>query len=154
MWALVVEDLNELVEAGLLLQEVGGRRLGGFFLQGEMHALVTTILLGSTGFNALDANAEAKPPDRKFAQVEQSVCGSERYAVVTADVGGQAALLKKSLKHRESIVFSGRRKGFTSEQETAGVIGDGERITVLAIAEQELAFVIRTPEVIRSLSQR
>src|SRR5215467_3570460 len=41
--ALVVEDLNEFVEASLLWQEVGGRRLGGFFLQGEMHALVTTI---------------------------------------------------------------------------------------------------------------
>ena len=86
--ALVVEDLNEFVEAGLLLQEVGGRRLGGFLLQGEMHALVTTILLGSTWFDALDANTEAKPPDSKFAQVEQSVCGSERHAVVTADVGG------------------------------------------------------------------
>src|SRR5215468_4145557 len=103
--ALVVEDLNEFVEAGLLWQKVGGRRLGGFFLQGEMQALVTTILLGSTGFNALDANAEAKPPDRKFAQVEQGVSGSERYAVVAADVGGQAALLKKPLKHRESVVY-------------------------------------------------
>jgi len=54
--ALVVEDLNKFVEAGLLLQEVGGRRLGGFFLQGEMHALMTTILLGSTGVDPLDAN--------------------------------------------------------------------------------------------------
>jgi len=28
---LVVEDLDELVEAGLLLQEVGGCRFGGLF---------------------------------------------------------------------------------------------------------------------------
>jgi hypothetical protein len=35
-----------------------------------MHALVTTILLGSTGFDALDGNPQAQPPDRKFAQVE------------------------------------------------------------------------------------
>ena len=68
--ALVVEDLDELVEASLLLQKVDGRRLGGFFLQGEVHALVTAILLGSTGFDPLDANPEAKPPDNKLAQVE------------------------------------------------------------------------------------
>jgi hypothetical protein len=68
--------------------------------------------------------------------------------------GGQAALLKKPLKHRESVVFSGRRKRFTSEEKTAGVIGDGERITVLAIGEQELAFVISAPELIGPLSQR
>jgi len=74
-----------------------------------MHALVTTILLGSTGLDPLDANTQAKPPDSKFAQVEQSVCGSERYAVVTADVGWQAPLLKKPLKHNKSVVFSGRR---------------------------------------------
>ena len=84
----MVEDLNELIEASLLLQKVGGRRFGGFFLQGEMHALVTTVLLGSTGFDALDANTQAKPPDRKFAQVEQGVSRSEGNAVVAADVGG------------------------------------------------------------------
>jgi len=28
---LIVEDLDELVEAGLLLQKVSTRRLGGFF---------------------------------------------------------------------------------------------------------------------------
>ena len=46
--AFVVEDLDEIIEAGLLLQEVRGRRLGGFFLQGEMHAFMTAILLGIT----------------------------------------------------------------------------------------------------------
>jgi hypothetical protein len=91
-------------------------------------------LLGSTGFDALDANTQAKPPDRKFAQVEQGVSRSEGNTIVTADVGRQATLLKKPLKHRESVVFSGRGKRFTSEQKTAGVIGDCERITVLAIA--------------------
>jgi hypothetical protein len=71
-----------------------------------------------------------------------------------ADVGGQAALLEKPLKYSESVVFSGRRKGFTSEEKTAGMIGYCERITVLAIAQQELTFVIGTPELIGPLSQR
>src|SRR6478672_4689743 len=80
--------------------------------------------------------------------------GSEGHAVVTADVGGQAALLKKPLKHSESVIFPGRGKRFTSKQKTAGVISDGERITVLAIGKQELALVIGTPELIGPLSQR
>ena len=86
--------------------------------------------------------------------MEQSVRGSKGHAVVTADVGGQATLLEKPLKHRESVVFSGRRKRFTSEEKTAGMIGDGERITVLAIGKQELAFVIGTPDLVGSLAQR
>src|ERR1700745_953148 len=86
--------------------------------------------------------------------MEQSVCRSKGHAVFTADVGGQATLLEKPLKYRESVVFSGRRKRFTSEEKTAGMIGDGERITVLAIGKQELAFVIGTPELIGPLPQR
>src|SRR6266536_1188908 len=58
--------------------------------------------------------------------------GSEGNAVVTADVGRQATLLKQPLKDCESVVLSGRRKRFTGEEKTAGVIGDSERITVLA----------------------
>jgi hypothetical protein len=49
------------------LQEVGSRRLSSFFLQGEMHALMTAILLRMARLDPLDANAEAKPPDGEFA---------------------------------------------------------------------------------------
>jgi hypothetical protein len=41
----------------LLLQEVGARRAGGFFLQGEMHALMPAILLGMAGTNPLNRDA-------------------------------------------------------------------------------------------------
>ena len=98
MRTLLVEDLDELVEAGLLLEEVGGGRLGGFFFQGEMHAFMAAILLGMAGLDAFDADAQAKPPDGEFAEVEQSVGGSERHAVIAANVGGQATFLKKPLK--------------------------------------------------------
>jgi hypothetical protein len=54
----VVEDLDEVIEAGLLLQEVGGGRLGSFFLQSEVHAFVTTVLLRMARLDAFDANAE------------------------------------------------------------------------------------------------
>jgi hypothetical protein len=33
--------------------------------------------------------------------------GSERNAVIAADVGGQSAFAKKPLPHRKSVVFAG-----------------------------------------------
>jgi hypothetical protein len=57
--ALVVEDVDELVKARLLLREVGGGRLGGFFLQREVQAFMTAVLLRMAGLDAFDANAEA-----------------------------------------------------------------------------------------------
>ena len=78
--------------------------------------------------------------------------GSEWYAVVAADVGGQAALAKKPLKHSESVVFSGGRKRFTGEEKTAGMISDRQWVTVLTIPQQELALVIGAPEFIGTLA--
>ena len=72
--------------------------------------------------------------------------------MVAADVSRQATFLKKPLKDGESIVFPGGRERLASEQKATGVIGDGERITVLAIAQQELAFVIGAPQFIGALS--
>jgi len=64
---LVVEDINKFIKAGLLLQKVRSRRLGGFFLQSEMHASVTAILLGMPRLDSFNADSEAKPPNRQFA---------------------------------------------------------------------------------------
>src|SRR5207302_10674546 len=85
MRTVVVEDLDEVIEASLLLQEVSRGRLGGFFLQGEMHALVTAVLLGMAGLDSFNSNSQPEPPDGELAQVEQGVCGSKGNAVVTAD---------------------------------------------------------------------
>jgi hypothetical protein len=60
---LVIEDLDKFVEAGLLLQEVGGRRLRGFFLQDEMHTLMTTVLLRRTWLDPFDADPQTEPPE-------------------------------------------------------------------------------------------
>jgi hypothetical protein len=73
--------------------------------------------------------------------------------IVAADVSRQATFLKQPLKDGESVVFPGGRKRFASEQKATGVIGDGKGITVLAIAQQELAFVIGAA-VARAFSER
>ena len=151
MRTFLVKDFDEVIEAGLLLQEVCSGGLGGFFLQREMHALMAAILLGMARLDPFDTNAQAEPPDRELAQVKQGVSGSEGHAVIAADVGGQAALLKKPLKGSKSVVFAGGRKSLTSEEIAAGMVGDGERIAVLTIPEQELAFVIGAPQFVGTL---
>ena len=149
----LVELLDEMIELGLLLKEVCSGGLGGFFLQGQMHALMAAILLRMARLNALDANAEPEPPNRELAQIEQGVSGSEGNTVIAADVRRQAALLKKPLKHGKSVIFFGGREGLTGEEIPAGVIGDGQRIAVLMIAQQELALVIGAPKLIGFLAQ-
>src|SRR5271166_3858331 len=78
----LVEFPYEIVEAGLLLKAVHAWRPGGLFLQGEMHALVATVLLRMTWFDALDRDAEPEPPDGEFGEVEQGIRASEGDAVI------------------------------------------------------------------------
>ena len=61
--SLVVVLLDEGIEARLLLQEIGDRRLGGLLFEREMHALVPPVLFGMAGADAFDADAEPEPPD-------------------------------------------------------------------------------------------
>jgi hypothetical protein len=57
MGSFVIEFLEEGVELGLLLQDVGARWASGFFFQGQMHALMPAVLLGMTGPDALNGDA-------------------------------------------------------------------------------------------------
>src|SRR5258706_6569619 len=117
-----------------------------------MHTLMAAVLLRVARFDPFDADDQPEPPDREFAQVEQCVSGSEGHTVIAADVGGQAALLKKPFKHSERVVFSGRGKSFAGKKKTAGVIGDSQRVTVLTIPQQKLPLVIGAPQFIGSLT--
>jgi hypothetical protein len=69
VWALVVVAVHEIIELGPLLQEVLRCGLSRFFLQGQVHALVTTILLWMAGLDALDLNAESQPPDGELGRL-------------------------------------------------------------------------------------
>jgi len=85
-----------------------------------MHALWRHFV-GMAGLDALNTIPRPEPPHGELAQVEQRMCGSERHTVIAADVVGQAALLKKPCQHREAYC-PGSKKGFTGEEETAGVV--------------------------------
>jgi hypothetical protein len=82
------------------------------------------------------------------------VSGSEGHTVIAADVRRQPALLKKPLKHGESVVFFGGRECLAGQQVSAGMIGDRQRVAVLMVPQQELALEIRAPELIGILAQR
>jgi hypothetical protein len=49
---------DELIEAALLLEGVGGRWARGFFLERQMHAFASTVLLWVAGLDAFDVSAE------------------------------------------------------------------------------------------------
>ena len=57
MGSFVIEFLQESVELGLLLQDVGAGRASGFFLEGEMHAFLTTVLLRMPGPDPLNGDS-------------------------------------------------------------------------------------------------
>lgn len=55
----MVELLEERIEARLLLKGVLASRVGGFFLEREMHALVTPVFLWPAKLDALEGDPES-----------------------------------------------------------------------------------------------
>jgi hypothetical protein len=58
VWSRVVVTVDEVIEPGLLMQEVIGSWLRGLQLQGQMHSLVAAILLWVAGLDPFDLDAE------------------------------------------------------------------------------------------------
>ena len=73
MGPLGIELFDKIIKLGLLLQEVGTSGFGGGQLEGEMHALMPTILLRVARFNAFKANTQPQPPDRQLREIEQGI---------------------------------------------------------------------------------
>src|SRR5437016_1027100 len=94
---------DEIVELGLLLKEVVTGRLGGFQLQGQMHAFMAAVLLRVARFDALDLDTEPEPPDGELGEVEEGIRTGEGNAVIGADGFGQAELLENGLEHAEGV---------------------------------------------------
>lgn len=148
MWPLVIVNPYEVLEALLLLQEIEGWGLGGFLFQGQMHTLVAAVLLGVAWFDALYPDTEAQPPNRKPGQAEKGIGRSEGDTVIGTDGLWNPELFENTLKDGESELGTGRCESFAGEQVTGAVIGNGERIAVLPVTEQELAFVVSAPQAV------
>src|SRR5260370_5127718 len=115
-----------------------------------MHAVVPAVLLGMTGPDAFDADAQTQPPHREPGEIEKPVGRSERDTVVGADRLRKTSLLKQALKGRKSGLLGIGFHGFAQQQIARSMIADSERITVTPIAEHELALVVSTPQGIRA----
>jgi hypothetical protein len=72
-----------------------------------MHALMAAVLLRVAGFDRLDGDAEAEPPDGKPGKIEEGVGAGEGDAIVGSDGCGQAELPEGALEDREGISFFG-----------------------------------------------
>ena len=60
----------------------------------------------------------------------------------------QAALAEQPLEGGEGEVFAGRFEGLAQQQEARGMVGDGQRVAVAAVAELELALEVGAPEIV------
>src|SRR5262249_8353497 len=130
MGPLVVEGIDEFVELSLLLQEVLSGRFGGLKLQGQVHALVASVLLRATWLDAFDLDAEPEPPHGELGKIKQRIGRSEGHTVVGSDGFGQAELFEDAFESREGKAFLGGGKRFASEEIAAGEIRDGQRIAI------------------------
>jgi hypothetical protein len=99
-----------------------------------------------SGLDALDGDAEPEPSDGELGEIEEGVWAGEGNAIVGSDGAGQAALAEELLEGGDGEVFAGRFEGFAEQEIARGVVGDGQRIAVLAVAELELALEIGAPE--------
>ncbi len=144
--SLGVVAVDEVVEAGLLLQKVRAGGLCGFELQGQMHALMAAVFLRTAWLDALDLDAEPEPPDRQLREVEQRIGAGEGHAIVRADGRRQTKLLEEPLENREGVGFFGGGEGFAADEIAAGEVGDGERIAIAPVGQHELALVIGAPQ--------
>ena len=103
-----VEDVDKLVRSAPAAEENWRRPVWWDLLQSEVNAPVTAVLLGMARLDAFDANAEAQPPHGEVVEVETACAEAKGTPLSLRMLAGQAALLKKPLKHCESVNFLGR----------------------------------------------
>src|SRR3979409_1217676 len=115
-----IELADKGIEALLLLQAIGARWSGCFLFEGEVHALVASVLLRMPRLDAFDGDAKSEPPDRELREIEQGIGAGEGHAVVGANGERQAALAKQPLEGRNCRLFARGIERLAQQQETGG----------------------------------
>lgn len=150
MGALPVELVDEIVEARLLLQDVGGGGSRGRRFERQMHALVSPVLLGMARGDPFESNAQPQPPHGQCAQPVERPKGGEGHAIVGPHRLGQAEFLKDAFENREGGAFARALERLTAEEIPTAEIGDRQRITVATILELKFPFEVRAERVRRA----
>ena len=55
--------MDEVLEFGLLLEEIGTGWLGGGLFEGQMHPFMATVLFRVAWLDSLDGDAQSQPPN-------------------------------------------------------------------------------------------
>ena len=74
--------------------------------------------------------------------MKQAVRAGKRQTVVAADRARQAALEEEALESSQDRLLAGGLEGFAQQDEARGMVGNGQRVTISAIAEIELALEV------------
>jgi hypothetical protein len=148
MRSYCIELKYEIIETGLLLQEVHTSRPSGFGLEGEGIALMAPVLWRISGLDRLDLNAHSEPSDHSLERLKRPL-GLENGAPLSDRVAfGRPGLFKEAIEGGTGADGFDGGLVVADQDEAAGLVGDGERIALAAVAQCECALEIRAPEVV------
>src|SRR5262245_28847200 len=147
----LVENLQELIELGLLLENILAGRFGRFFLERQMHAFMAAVLLWMARPDPLDLDPQPQPPDRQLTEIEEGIRRGEGNAVIRANGLGQSEVGEDAFEGTEGIELPGGFHSLARQQIAGGIVGNGERIAVAPVAQEKLSLVVRAPQVIGML---
>src|SRR5438132_13201101 len=107
-----------------------------------MHPLMATVLLRMTWRDPLQLDAQAEPPHRELAEAIEGMRGGKRQPVIGSNLLRETKFFERALENGKGKFLLCRRQRLTCQQIAAREIRDGERITVLPIAQQGLTFIV------------
>src|SRR3569833_2344212 len=153
MWSLLIEFLDEGVEAFLLLEQIRLGRTSRFLLERAVHSLVRAVLLGLAGLDAFVLDAELQPFDRELSEPGQAA-RRKRRSVVAADDARHAVLAEEPLEDGPDRTALRALERFAAQHISAAEIRRRQRIAELTVAESKLPFEVGGPDVIGLLRLR
>src|ERR1051325_1560635 len=148
MGTIVVEFATPAIKLSLLCFFVSSWWPGCFGFERLVHSLVLSVLLGMRRLDELWADAKLDPPDRQ-AREPAKRDRRERHTVVGANGIGQSVLAEQPFERFLDRNLFGRAESFAGEYVSAVLIGDRQRIAVVAVAHEELAFEVGGPQCVR-----
>jgi len=148
MGAVLVVQVPELVEGTLLPSErPPGRRTRGD-LEREVHALVASVLLRLAGVDALDPDAQLRPPHGQLRQAPRAG-RCERLTVIRADGLRQPVRLEEFDEDAPYVLEARGVETDAGEKVARRTVHHRQRVARLPIGHLELALEVHAPYVVR-----
>ncbi len=85
----------------------------------------------------------------ELGKIEQGIGTGKRHAIVGPNGKRQAALAEQALEGGHGRLLARGVERLAQQQEARGMIADGQREAVMAVAKLELAFEVGAPDIVR-----